>query len=115
MSEPPDLSKLGVSELGRRAKVASSALGAASTADKNAALLAAADLLVDRTAELLAANRLDIEAAETAGMEPGPLDRLRLTEDRIVGMADGLRAVAALPDPIGEILDGWRRPNGLRI
>ena len=115
MSEPPDLSKLGVSELGRRAKVASSALGAASTADKNAALLAAADLLVDRTADLLAANRLDIEAAETAGMEPGPLDRLRLTEDRIVGMADGLRAVAALPDPIGEILDGWRRPNGLRI
>jgi len=115
MPAPPDVSKLGVSELGRRAKAASSALGAASTADKNAALLAGADLLVDRTTDLLAANRLDLEAAETAGMEPGPLDRLRLTEARIVGMADGLRAVAALPDPIGEVLDGWRRPNGLRI
>jgi glutamate-5-semialdehyde dehydrogenase len=115
MPAPPDVFKLGVSDLGRRAKAASSTLGAASTADKNAALLAAADLLVDRTADLLAANRLDIEAAETVGMEPGPLDRLRLTEARIVGMADGLRAVAALPDPIGEVLDGWRRPNGLRI
>jgi glutamate-5-semialdehyde dehydrogenase len=104
-----------VSTLGRRAKAASAALGAASTAEKNAALLAAADLLVDRTAELLTANRLDVEAAESAGMESGALDRLRLTDDRIVGMADGLRAVAALPDPIGEVLDGWRRPNGLRI
>jgi glutamate-5-semialdehyde dehydrogenase len=110
MSEPS-----AVSELGRRAKAASAALGAASTADKNAALLAAADLLVDRTADLLAANRVDVESAEAGGMEPGPLDRLRLTEARIAGMADGLRAVAALPDPIGEVLDGWRRPNGLRI
>ncbi len=110
MSEPS-----AVSELGARAKVASAALGAASTADKNAALLAAADLLVDRTADLLAANRRDVDTAETAGMEPGPLDRLRLTEARIVAMADGLRAVAALPDPIGEVLHGWRRPNGLRI
>ena len=48
-------------------------------------------------------------------MEAGPLDRLRLTEARIAGMADGLRQVAALPDPIGEVLDGWRRPNGLEI
>ena len=48
-------------------------------------------------------------------MEPGPLDRLRLTDARIAGMADGLRTVAALPDPVGEVLDGWRRPNGLEI
>ena len=48
-------------------------------------------------------------------MEPGPLDRLRLTEDRIAGMAQGLRDVAALPDPVGEVVDGWTRPNGLRI
>ena len=48
-------------------------------------------------------------------MEAGPLDRLRLTDARIAGMADGLRTVAALPDPIGEVLDGWRRPNGLQI
>ncbi|MCU1450119.1 MAG: glutamate-5-semialdehyde dehydrogenase, partial [Acidimicrobiales bacterium] len=104
-----------VSVLGRRAKAASSSVGAASTADKNAALLAAADLLVDRTDDLLVANQLDVDAAEVAGMEPGPLDRLRLDEARIAGMADGLRAVAGLPDPIGEVLDGWRRPNGLRI
>src|SRR5204863_3347441 len=53
--------------------------------------------------------------AEASGMEAGPLDRLRLTDARIAGMADGLRAVAALPDPVGEVLDSWRRPNGLRI
>jgi glutamate-5-semialdehyde dehydrogenase len=104
-----------VAELGRRSKVASAALASAPTADKDAALLAAADLLEQRTDDLLAANRLDVEAAEAAGLEAGPLDRLRLTEARIAGMADGLRAVAALPDPIGEVLDGWRRPNGLRI
>jgi glutamate-5-semialdehyde dehydrogenase len=104
-----------IAELGRRAKAARSALASASTADKDAALLAAADLLEHRAADLLAANALDVEAAEAAGLEPGPLDRLRLTEARIAGMADGLRAVAALPDPIGEVLDGWQRPNGLRI
>jgi glutamate-5-semialdehyde dehydrogenase len=104
-----------VPELGRRAKAATAALAAASTADKDAALCAAADLLEERAADLLAANQLDVEAAEAAGLEPGPLDRLRLTDARIRGMADGLRAVAALPDPIGEVLDGWRRPNGLRI
>ena len=104
-----------VAELGRRAKAAMAALASASTADKDAALLAAADLLEQRSADLLAANAVDLEAAEAAGLEPGPLDRLRLTEARITGMADGLRAVAALPDPIGEVLDGWQRPNGLKI
>ncbi len=115
MSVTPDVPESGVAALGRRAKAASSALGAASTAEKNAALLAGADLLVDRVAEVLEANRLDVEAATAAGMEPGPLDRLRLDEGRIVAMADGLRAVAGRADPIGEVLDGWRRPNGLRI
>src|SRR5215207_7852262 len=104
-----------VAELGRRAKAAMAALASASTADKDAALLAAADLLEQRSADLLAANAVDLEAAEAAGLEPGPLDRLRLTEARITGMADGLRAVATLPDPIGEVLDGWQRPNGLKI
>jgi len=104
-----------VAELGRRAKVAAAALASAPTAAKDAALLAAADLLEQRAADLLAANRLDVEAAEAGGLEPGPLDRLRLTDARIAGMADGLRAVASLPDPIGEVLDGWRRPNGLKI
>ena len=104
-----------VVELGRRARHASRRLASASTAEKDAALLTAADLLVERTPEILAANAADTEHAATAGMEPGPLDRLRLTEGRIAGMADGLRKVAALPDPVGELLDGGVRPNGLEI
>ena len=104
-----------VVELGRRARHASRRLASASTAEKDAALLTAADLLVERTPEILAANATDTEHAATAAMEPGPLDRLRLTDTRIAGMADGLRKVAALPDPIGELLDGGVRPNGLEI
>jgi len=104
-----------VTGLGRRSRSASRRLASASTAEKDAALLTAADLLVERTPEILAANATDTEHAATAGMEPGPLDRLRLTAGRIAGMADGLRKVAALPDPVGELLDGGVRPNGLEI
>ena len=104
-----------VRDLGPRARAAATRLAAASTADKNTALLTAADLMLARSAELLAANRLDVEAAEADDMEPGPLDRLRLTEARLAGMAEGLRDVAALPDPVGEVLEGWRRPNGIQI
>jgi glutamate-5-semialdehyde dehydrogenase len=104
-----------VVELGRRARHASWRLASASTAEKDAALLTAADLLVERTPEILTANAADTERAAAGGMEPGPLDRLRLTEARIAGMADGLRKVAALPDPVGELLDGGVRPNGLEI
>src|SRR3954468_826777 len=104
-----------VTELGRRAKAASRTLGTASTGAKNGALLAAAEVLLERTPEILAANREDLEAAAAGGMEPGPLDRLRLTADRIGAMAAGLRQVASLPDPVGEVLDGWVRPNGLEI
>jgi glutamate-5-semialdehyde dehydrogenase len=112
MSERP---KSSVLELGRRAGAASRRLAAASTAEKDAALLTAADLLVERAPELLAANAVDTEQAAADGMDAGPLDRLRLTEARIDGMAAGLRNVAALPDPVGEVLDGWVRPNGLQI
>jgi glutamate-5-semialdehyde dehydrogenase len=104
-----------VRELGRRARVASRRLAAASTAEKDAALLTAADLLGERAPEILAANTADTDRAAADGMEAGPLDRLRLTDARIGGMADGLRKVAALPDPVGEVLDGWVRPNGLEI
>jgi glutamate-5-semialdehyde dehydrogenase len=104
-----------VPELGRRAKAAAALLASAATADKDAALVAAADLLEQRAGDVLAANQVDVEAAEAAGLDAGPLDRLRLTDARIAAMADGLRAVAGLPDPVGEVLDGWRRPNGLRI
>jgi glutamate-5-semialdehyde dehydrogenase len=104
-----------IPELGRRAKAASRALAQASTADKDAALLAAADLLVDRGAEVLVANARDVARAEAAGESATVVDRLRLSEARLEAMAAGLRQVASLPDPVGEVLDGWTRPNGLRI
>src|SRR5437588_8062984 len=104
-----------VADLGRRAKAASRELATASTAAKDEALRAAADLLEQRSGDVLRANAADVKAAAADGMEPGPLDRLRLTEGRLAAMATGLRDVAALPDPVGEVLDGWRRPNGLEI
>ena len=112
---PADPVVTAVRELGRRARAASRVMATASSAAKNAALLTAADLLLDRAAEVVAANAVDRETATAGGMEAGPLDRLRLTDARIAGMANGLRTVAALPDPVGEVLDGWRRPNGLLI
>ena len=104
-----------VVELGERAKAASRLLATASTTAKNAALLTAADLLLERAAEIQAANDADLAAAAADGMAAGPLDRLRLTGKRLNGMADGLRTVAGLADPVGEVLDGWKRPNGLQI
>src|SRR5438045_5119283 len=104
-----------VIELGRRAKAASRLLAGAPTPTKNGALLTAADLLAERAGEIRAANDGDLAAARAAGMADGPLDRLRLTDARLESMANGLRTVAALPDPVGEVLDGWRRPNGLEI
>jgi len=104
-----------VLELGTRAKRASRLLASAGTEAKNAGLLAAADLLVDQADEILAANVRDLEAAEAAGMETAPLDRLRLSPARIEAMAAGLRQVAGLADPVGEIIGGWVRPNGLEI
>ncbi len=104
-----------VIELGRRAKAASRLLAGAPTPAKNGALLTAADLLAERAGEVRAANEVDLDAARAAGMADGPLDRLRLTDARLESMANGLRTVAALPDPVGEVLDGWRRPNGLEI
>lgn len=104
-----------VRELGRRARLASRAVAQAGTESKNAALLAAADILVEHSDAILAANAEDLDAASAAGMAAGPLDRLRLDHGRIVAMADGLRNVASLPDPIGETISGWVRPNGLEI
>ena len=78
-------------------------------------MLAAAELLEQRADEILRANAVDVEREEAAGMAPGLVDRLRLSGDRIAGMAGGLRQVASLPDPVGEVTDGWVRPNGLRI
>ena len=105
--------ELAVQELGRRARAASRILATAGTSSKDAALLTAADLLLERASEIQAANDADLDAARAAGMEQGPLDRLKLTDARLEGMANGVRTVAALPDPVGEVLDGWKRPNGL--
>ena len=104
-----------IADLGARAKAASRVLATASTEVKDAALLAAADLLLDRHAEILAANADDVAAAEADGRPPTVVDRLRLSDMRLLAMANGLRAVAGLPDPVGEIADGWMRPNGLRV
>ncbi len=104
-----------VRELALRAKAASQFVAVSSTDVKNDALLAAAELLVQRTNEIIDANHVDVAGAEADGT-PAPLvDRLRLDRSRIAMMADGLRGVAALPDPVGEITDGWVRPNGLKI
>ena len=104
-----------VAEMGARAKAASRVLANVSTEAKDATLLAGADLLVERTDDLLAANAADVEREQAAGASATVVDRLRLTPERVVGMATGLRQVAMLPDPVGEVTEGWTRPNGLRI
>jgi glutamate-5-semialdehyde dehydrogenase len=104
-----------IAELGARAKAASRVLANASTETKDAALLAAADLLLDRHAEILSSNEQDVAAAEASGTPATVVDRLRLSDARLQAMAAGLRKVAGLPDPIGEVADGWTRPNGLRV
>jgi glutamate-5-semialdehyde dehydrogenase len=104
-----------MADLGRRAKAASRTLATASTHAKDAALNAAADILVDRAPEVLDANAQDVARAEKDGVTATVVDRLRLNNARVEGMANGLRTVASLPDPVGEIVEGWTRPNGLVI
>jgi glutamate-5-semialdehyde dehydrogenase len=101
--------------LAEAAREASRILGHAPTAAKDAALLAAARALESRADAILAANAADLAAARSAGRTAAFLDRLALDPSRLTGIAGALRAVAALPDPIGEVTDSWRRPNGLRI
>jgi len=102
-------------QLGERVKAASRQLAKADTAQKDAAIRAAADLLEARAADVLQANAVDVDRAQQGGTSATVIDRLRLTTARVTAMANGLRQVAALPDPVGEIVDGWVRPNGLRI
>ena len=101
--------------IGGLAKLAARGLATCSTTLKNNALLAMATALEQNQQRILTANSLDIAAGEEKGLSAALLDRLRLTPSRIAAMADGLRQVAALPDPIGECLSGMRRPNGLDI
>jgi glutamate-5-semialdehyde dehydrogenase len=104
-----------VRRMGQRARAAAHALTKLSTEEKNTILLAMADALVAREPEILAANALDLAAAAEAGLSAAMQDRLRLDSARIAAMAQGLREVAALHDPTGEILREWTRPNGLRL
>ena len=101
-------------QMGAKAKEAARALGKAG-AKKTAALELAAAALWDRRAEILRANGEDVAAGEAAGMRPSLLDRLRLTEERIAAMAQAVREVAAAPDPVGRVLSGEVRPNGLQL
>jgi glutamate-5-semialdehyde dehydrogenase len=102
-------------QLAGRVRAAARAVARASSSVRDDALRCAADLLDAEWPALVEANRADLGAAEAAGMPEGARDRLRLTEERVRAMAGGLRKVAALPDPVGEVLEGWVRPNGLRV
>ncbi|MDA8292713.1 MAG: glutamate-5-semialdehyde dehydrogenase [Actinomycetota bacterium] len=101
--------------LGARAKSASRALALAPRAAKDAALRAAASSLLDARREILEENALDVERAAAAGAGATVVDRLRLDEGRLASMAGGLEDVARLPDPVGEVVEGSVRPNGLRV
>ena len=104
-----------VLEACRRAKVASRALATATRATKDAALEAMADALVAQSERIIAANALDVERGKANDMSPGLLDRLTLTPQRVGAIADALRFVATLPDPVGEVRRGSTLPNGLRL
>jgi glutamate-5-semialdehyde dehydrogenase len=101
--------------LARQAKAASRALAKLSAAEKNRALLAMADALMAATPDLVAANALDLEVGRSLGLSGAMLDRLALDPPRVAAMASGLRDVAALPDPVGRVLEERVRPNGLRL
>ena len=102
-------------DVARRARAAATELAILPRADKDAALLAMADALQNRASEVLAGNAEDVRRAEQKGTSAAIVDRLRLTEERIAGMAGGLRKVAGLPDPVGEVVRGYTLPNGLEV
>ena len=102
-------------EIGQKAKEVSHVLGILGTEEKNRGLRAVADALVSGQDGILAANEKDMEKARENGMSQGLLDRLKLTPARIEGMAEGLRQVADLEDPVGEVISMKQRPNGLMI
>lgn len=101
--------------IGDKAKAAARLLATASTQAKNAALIAGADAIVAATSDILSANARDLAAVADKGLQPSFIDRLTLTQSRIADMAEGLRAIAALPDPVGDVIAAWERPNGLKI
>lgn len=104
-----------IQDIGHKARAASRLMGRAETAPKNQALHAIADALELGIDRLIAENRLDIEAGRTKQLDPAMLERLELTPQRIQAMADGVRQVATLPDPVGEITDMTYRPSGIQV
>ncbi len=104
-----------VTDICLAAKAAARELALVSSAVKNRALLAIADALVARTPEILEANARDLEAGRENGLSPALMDRLALDQQRVAAIAAGAREIAALPDPVGEVLDGFRLANGLDV
>jgi glutamate-5-semialdehyde dehydrogenase len=104
-----------VTDVCRAAKAGARRLAALDTVAKDAALHAIADALIARTPEILEANARDMDLGRENGLSDALLDRLALDEARVAAMADGVRKIAALPDPVGEVLDGFRLPNGLDV
>jgi glutamate-5-semialdehyde dehydrogenase len=112
--EPTDIGQY-MHRIGRRARAAAQVLARTPTGSKDAALLAVAEAVERESDSLVEANRRDLTAAESAGLAPAALDRLALTPKRIAAMADGLRQIAALPDPVGEVTDLKYRPSGIQV
>ena len=119
MTAPQDDAPLSpealVEQAGRRAKQAAPSVAVLSTAVKNAALNEMAEALLDEGDRILRANDLDVERAERSRLPDTLIDRLTLTRARLANIAEGVREVASLPDPVGQVLRGMRRPNGLMI
>lgn len=114
MSNTTDIERL-MQQLGSKARAAARVLAAATSASKNEALLATARILDEQRQQLIEANAKDLKAGAEKGLSDAMLDRLRLTQERIDSMIEGLRQVAALPDPIGEIFDLKYRPSGIQV
>src|SRR5690606_3250315 len=106
---------VSVAELGRRARVAAADLAVRTRANKDAALLAMAEAPEANAGSIVTANADDVARARSAGTSEAIIDRLRLDEARVGAMADGLRQVAGLPDPVGEVVRGYALPNGLQV
>jgi glutamate-5-semialdehyde dehydrogenase len=104
-----------MADLGRRARAAARPLAVASTATKNAALAAMADAILRNEAAILRANAIDLKNGDEAGLSASFMDRLKLTPERIGAIAQGIREIAALADPVGTVIAEWDRPNGLHI
>ncbi len=111
----PSIPPRSLIEQAARARAAGRVVARSSTASRDEALGLAADLLEQRADRVLEANTADLSRAEQAGADGTSLDRLRLDDGRLAAMASGLRSVAGRSDPVGEVVDGWVRPNGLRV